>query len=120
PYLGKSRIKGALSPKYSHLHQSEIPQLRISRECTQTIYEFQHYQWDEYRRHQEDKDRKEKVKKKDDHFMDCLRYIYNANPQYIVQTDEDETEVEYTGTYTKYPVRKPSGGSYRSLVEPKG
>lgn len=120
PNLGKSRIKQALMPKYSHLHKASIPQLRISRDCTRVIYEFQHYQWDEYRRHADEKDPKEKVKKKFDHTMDCLRYIYNANPHYIPEVEnEQEEEIEYAGTYAKYPVRKHRTGSYYSLVEPK-
>lgn len=116
PNLGKSRIKMALQPRYSGLYRTEIPLLRVSRKCERTIYEFQHYQWDEYRRNQDDKDRKEKVKKKDDHFMDDLRYIFNADPHYISDQEQEEDHIEYVGTYTKTPVKKSSSG-YRSLVE---
>jgi phage terminase large subunit-like protein len=118
PMLGKARIRQALTPRFSSLTQRYIPQLHISKYCTQTIYEFQHYIWDEYRRNKEEYDQKETAKKKNDHFMDCLRYIYNYNPRYILK-EEEETDIEYTGTYTKYPVKKQASGSYHDLVEGK-
>lgn len=117
PALGKARIRQALKPRYSHVLKSEIPQLRISRNCSQTIYEFQHYIWDEYRRNKEEYDLKERVKKKNDHFMDCLRYIYNYGPRYIVNDQMEDAGLEYSGEYAKYPTRRPSAGSYHSLVE---
>lgn len=116
PLLGKSKIRQALTPRYSSILKREMPQLRISRNCTQTIYEFQHYIWDDHRRNKEEYDPREKVKKKNDHFMDCLRYIYNFGPRYI-PLEEEEDQIEYTGTYTKYPTNKPSRGSYKSLIE---
>ena len=118
PQLGKSRIRQALKPRYSPILKTEIPQLRISRECRQTIYEFQHYIWDDFKRHKDEHDLKDTVKKKSDHFMDCLRYIYNWGPRYIIQETEEE-DLKYTGEYTKYPSRTPTAGSYRSLVEGK-
>jgi hypothetical protein len=119
PALGKSRIRQALKPRYSNLLKTEIPQLRVSRECKQTIYEFQHYIWDDYRRNKEEYGLKEQVKKKSDHFMDCLRYLYNYGPRYLINEDVDE-EIRYEGTYAKYPVKTPSAGSYHALVEQKG
>jgi len=118
PQLGKSRIRQALKPRFSPILKTEVPQLRISRECTQTIYEFQHYIWDDFKRHKEEHELKEQVKKKSDHFMDCLRYIYNWGPRYIIQ-EEAEEEVKYTGEYTKYPTRSPAAGSYHALIEGK-
>lgn len=121
PSLGKSRIKHALKAHFSKVSKQFMPQLRVSRTCLQTIYEFQHYQWDNYRRTDE-YDLKEQVKKKHDHFMDCLRYIYNFGPRYVPrdQWDDDE-EVVYEGEYTKYPTRmtrKVEGSSsYYNLVE---
>jgi len=116
PMLGKARIRQALTPRFNSLSKLYIPQLHISRYCKQTIYEFQHYIWDEYRRNKEEYDQKETAKKKNDHFMDCLRYIYNYNPRYILEEDERDIEITYAGTYTKYPVEKPKSG-YHSLVE---
>jgi hypothetical protein len=119
PALGKARIKQYLKPRYSHLTKTETPQLRISRTCTQTIYEFQHYVWDEFRRQIDDHDRKETVKKKNDHFMDCLRYIYNFGPKYFPPEEGETEEILYTGTYTKYPTKQAPAGSYHSLTEGK-
>ena len=118
PQLGKSRIRQALKLRYSPLLKTELPQLRVSRECSQTIYEFQHYVWEEYRRNKEELGEKDRAKKKDDHFMDCLRYIFNANPRYIVAEPEDE-EIVYEGEYTKYPTKKAVAGSYHALVDHK-
>ena len=121
PALGKSRIRQALRSVYQPLNKTMAPTLRIGRNCTQTIYEFQHYQWDTYRRNPDEYDLKEQVKKKNDHFMDCLRYIYNFDPRYITpEKGEEEEEVVYEGEYVKYPTRRvmnTAGKSYHDLVE---
>ncbi len=118
PMLGKARIRQALTPRFSSILKTNVPQLRISRNCTQTIYEFQHYVWDNYRRNKDEYGLKEQPLKKNDHFMDALRYIYNFQPRYIPQEhEEDEMEVEYVGEYAKYPSKQPAKGSYYSLVE---
>lgn len=118
PQLGKSRIRQALKMQYSPMLKMEVPKLRVCRNCTQTIYEFQHYIWEDYKRNKEDHDLKEQVKKKSDHLMDCLRYIYNWGPRHIM-AEETEEEVQYTGEYTKYPKKLQDASSYRSLVEGK-
>jgi len=118
--LGKSRIRKALKPMYNLLSKTLQPQLRVFRSCTQTIYEFQHYLWDNYKHNPEQYGLKDQVRKKDDHFMDCLRYIYNFGPEFFTEKDEDEDEVEYTGKYTKYPTKTPKRGSYHSLTEQQG
>jgi len=115
--LGKARIRQALTPRFSALTQRSTPQLHVSRYCSQTIFEFQHYIWDDYKRNKEDYDKKETPKKKNDHLMDCLRYIYNYGVRYIMQDEEDDEEITYEGTYTKHPVSKPREGSYHSLTE---
>ena len=118
PALGKARIRQALMPRYSPVLKTKVPQLYVSRYCTNTIYEFQHYIWEEYRRNKEEYNAKETPKKKNDHFMDCLRYIYNYGPRYIPQETEEDTEVSYSGKYTKTPTRKITTG-YHSLIESK-
>jgi len=118
--LGKSRIRKALKPMYNNLSKSVQPTLRVFRNCKQTIYEFQHYLWDEHRRNKEEYGPKDQVRKKDDHFMDCLRYIYNTDPRHFIDEDDDEDEVEYTGVYTKYPKKTAAKGSYYSKVEQQG
>jgi phage terminase large subunit-like protein len=119
---GISKIREVLRPTYLPLVKLTIPRLRISRNCRHTIYEFQHYMWDEYTMRPEDHDPKQRVKKKNDHFIDCLRYILNANPRYF-RADEEDYEPTFAGTYTKYPTRegeKRSSSSYYSLIERKG
>jgi phage terminase large subunit-like protein len=114
--LGKSRIRKDLKPMYNYLSKTVQPTLRVFRSCGQTIFEFQHYLWDDYKHNREELGKKETVKKKNDHLMDCLRYIYNYDPRFFVEEEDDE-EVEYTGTYVKYPKSVPKKGSYRSLVD---
>jgi phage terminase large subunit-like protein len=116
--LGKARIRQVLTPRYSSVVKGMLPQLRVSRECTQTIFEFQHYIWDEHKRNKEEYAPKETVKKKNDHFMDCLRYIYNFGPRYI-PPEEDEGEIVYEGEYAKHPTnqRAPGHGAYHNLIE---
>jgi len=118
PLLGKSKIRQALTLRYNAVLKREIPQLFVSQDCKQTIFEFQHYIWDEHRRNKEEFAPKETVKKKNDHLMDCLRYIYNYGPRYIAQEEED-FEIKYEGKYTKRPVAAHSTGktSYHDLVE---
>lgn len=113
--LGKSRVQSVLQSKYVKKYDRSIPQLRVFASCTQTIYEFQHYIWGE-RKHNEGMTEKNQAKKANDHFMDCLRYIYNADPRYVQQEEDRDDEVRYIGEYTKYPTK--SGGSgYHNLVE---
>jgi hypothetical protein len=94
------------------------PQLKIFSNCYKTIYEFQHYQWDDYKRNKEEYGLKEQVKKKYDDAMDALRYIFNYGPRYIKKESFDDAEPKFTGEYTKYPV-KPSNeeSKYHSLVD---
>lgn len=118
PFLGKSRVREALKPQASHLTGRLTSSLKIASHCTQTIYEFQHYIYDEYKRNKDEFDAKESVKKKNDHFMDCLRYIFNFDPRYI-EKEEDEGEVAYAGEYAKYQTKQRTGvsKSYHELVE---
>lgn len=118
PDLGKSRIRAALKPKYVPIYGAEVPQLRVSRFCERTLYEFQHYIYSERKHNQEQFDLRETARKKDDHMMDCLRYIYNAGPVYVAQ-DEEEEELQYAGEFAKYPVKGAPKGSYHNLTEEK-
>lgn len=118
--LGISHIRDGLKPEYSHLYGKSIPRLRISRNCPRLIYEFQHYLWDEYTMRPEDHSEKQKPKKKNDHFLDCLRYILNARPMF--RKVEQEEDIVYTGEYTKYPTirRAKTEGiktGYHDLIE---
>lgn len=117
PALGKARIRQALTPRYNNLFKTEMPQMRVSRTCRNVIYEFQHYLWDDYKRNKEEYGLKETVKKKNDDFMDALRYIFNHGPRYVAPEDTETEEIRYEGTYAKYPVKSAPAGSYHSLVE---
>lgn len=121
PDLGKSRIRQALKPKYVHSLGTESPVLRVSRECQHTIYEFEHYIWADRKNKSEGMTPKQQTKKANDHFMDNLRYIYNADPRYIQPENDEDEEIVYKGEYTKYPSKQTSGRSvsYQSLVEKK-
>ena len=120
PMLGKSRIHAALQIKYVHKYGTEMPTLRVSRNCTQTLYEFAHYIWAERKNNRDEMDPKQQPRKACDHFMDCLRYIYNADPRYVQDEEDDEDEIVYEGQYTKHPTRKRSGtSSYHNLVDGK-
>lgn len=119
PSFGKLKIRQALTLRYSTVLKMKVPQLFVSRYCTNTIYEFQHYIWQERKHNKEEFNPGEVAKKKNDHFMDCLRYIYNYGPRYYAPVEEDgdgSGEIEYVGEYTKTAVRKVTSG-YHSLVE---
>lgn len=119
PHLGKSHIRKALRPQYSTILKSEIPQLRISRWCQKTVYEFQHYVWGEFAHGRDEKERKDRPKKMNDHFMDNLRYIYNYGPRYMPSAPTDDDEIKYEGAYAKYPTKQTvsTRSSYHSLIE---
>lgn len=117
---GKGCIDSALSPVWDHFKAKDIPRLHIVRDrCPRLVYELTHYVWDNYR-NQEVKSPKQKPIKKDDHLIDCLRYILAMNPVFINEQgdNEDESRIAYKGTYTKYPAVNKSGmsGSYRDLT----
>lgn len=116
--LGKARIRQALTPRYSSVLKRNVPQLRISHLCRNVIHEFQHYIWDDYKRNKDEYGLKETVKKKNDDFMDALRYIYNFGPRHFQPEDEqEEVEMTFKGEYTKYPARSTPRTGYHSLVE---
>lgn len=117
--LGYDRINRVLKPRYIHALKSETPQLRVSRNCVETIFEFQHYIWGERRRDVGLTERNT-AKKANDHFMDCLRYIYNYNPRYLPPVDESDGEIVYKGEYAKYPTKQLSTsgkGAYGDLID---
>ena len=114
--LGLSRIKEVLKADKIMLTGKLESRMQISRMCPNLIREMQHYIWDEYKMRPEEHDSKQKPMKKDDHFIDCLRYILIANPTFINRDEEEETTIRYTGTYVKNPVRVQSSG-YRELIE---
>ena len=113
--LGLSKIRDALKLEHIHIINKLDSRMKISRFCPNLINEMLHYVWDEYKMRPEEHDSKQKPMKKDDHFIDCLRYIMNSEPRYH-KLDEDESTIRYSGTYIKNQVTVPTGG-YRSLIE---
>jgi hypothetical protein len=58
------------------------PRLFIFNSCRRLRYEFMHYVWDDdYRRINDTQ--KQSPRKKDDHLLDCLRYVIMEDPVYI-------------------------------------
>lgn len=57
------------------------PSIKIFRSCPGLIRQLNHYVWDSWAssRAREEKGVKDKPKKTDDDFVDCLKYIINAN-----------------------------------------
>lgn len=116
---GITKIREGLRPTYLPLLKLSIPRLRISSSCRHLTYEFQHYMWDEFTMRPEDHDPKQKPKKKNDHFIDCLRYILNANPRYWRDEEEDDDDgPSFGGGFVKHQ-RKSSNKGYYALVEEK-
>lgn len=118
--LGLSRVKKALRPEFIPMFKKKIPRLMISRWCDNTLFEFDHYQWDNFRRPKEEVGEKQKVKKVHDDFMDCLRYIMNADPHwYDIEKDDSDDEIKYTGEYTSRPTQQvvQRSSSYQKLIE---
>jgi len=59
------------------------PKLYFTSNCHNLIREIRHYIWDDWAYRRKDKlDPKEKPMKKDDHLMDCLRYVCMGNIVY--------------------------------------
>lgn len=62
---------------------SGIPGMMFfQNEMTEAVDEMMHYMWDDPPDHREVKDLKESVIKKDDHFVDCVRYIETMRFRY--------------------------------------
>lgn len=86
---------------------SGVPQLYITRNCTQLIREIGRLRWAQWanRKVREDKNRKEEQHKKDDHAADALRYLISSRPEMD------------TGTYVPRKVSD-SHGAATAIVRP--
>jgi phage terminase large subunit-like protein len=84
-----------------------VPQLYITRNCTQLIREIGRLRWAQWsnRKVRDDKNRKEEQHKKDDHAADALRYFISSRPELD------------TGTYIPR-VSDDSRGASTALVRP--
>ena len=116
--LGLSKIHEALIPEVQNLTGKFDSRLKFSSLCRETIHQFLHYIWDEFKMRPEEHDAKEKPMKKNDDFVDCLRYILATNPVYHNQADNEEEEVKYVGQYAKFASAPTSStASYRDMIE---
>lgn len=61
----------------------QIPQIYITRNCVNLIWELRRYVWAtwQHKRTERDKNRKEEPRKKDDHACDALRYGVASRPE---------------------------------------
>lgn len=67
------RIETAINFNRVEDHIIKPPELFIFENCTRTIWEFEHYRWDEWKgKTGENRDRKEKPVDKDDHMIENL------------------------------------------------
>lgn len=68
-----------------HLGLDEIyqkPKLFVMDNCVHTIAQFESYCYEDYR-NRESRNLSERPKKRDDHFMDCVRYWLKSNPYFV-------------------------------------
>jgi phage terminase large subunit-like protein len=75
---GRLKVSSLLDPG-----DERKPQLYFTSNCHNLIREIRHYIWDDWAyRRKEKLDPKEKPMKKDDHLLDCLRYVVMSNVVY--------------------------------------
>jgi hypothetical protein len=83
------RIKEALSFQVVKDRIIRPPELYVFDSCARTIWEIEHWQWDDWRgKAAERKSPREKPEDKDDHLIECLGRVLLEEPQfeeYIVQ-----------------------------------
>lgn len=93
------RIETALNYHEINGHMQRPPEVYIFANCTRTIWEMEHYRWDEWTGKTADKrNRKEKPVDKDDHMIECLGRAlisehqftpYKQNNSYGVVTNDE-------------------------------
>jgi phage terminase large subunit-like protein len=116
---GKDCVDRAIQPKWVPMLGEDSPRLHVGSNCTRLIHEFTHYVW-EFKKRTEEQASRQKPIKRDDHMMDCLRYILAANPTYMTREEDDSLEdgPTFKGEYTKYPVKNSEGKTaYHELVD---
>lgn len=79
-----------------HEEMIKAPELYIFDTCVRTIYEIEHYRWDEWKgKIAENKDQKEKTVDKDDHIIENIGRIMITEPYFVpmpVETYEPEED----------------------------
>jgi phage terminase large subunit-like protein len=78
------RIEMAINYQEANGHMIRPPELYIFDHCKRTIWEFEHWRWDEWEGKTGDKrDRKEKKVDKDDHMIENLGRALILEPQFV-------------------------------------
>lgn len=117
---GKDCMDQALTPKWNSFTGEETPRLRIDSGCKRLIHEITHYVWDS-KMVIGIENQKQRPIKKNDHMVDCLRYLLAAGPRQIFEEPDEDDGPSYKGDYSKYPVKRPSSPSkYDSLIDRRG
>ena len=75
---GKTRINDALKPD----QRTKRPRMFMHPRCARSIYQFKRLTWDEWVRHPEDRNPKEKPRAKHGDFPALWRYFMNGNFSY--------------------------------------
>ena len=82
--LGNNDQKAGINRVARYLEGvSGVPQLYITRNCTNLIREIARLRWSQWanRKSRDDKNKKEEQHKKDDHAADALRYLISSRPE---------------------------------------
>ena len=92
--LADRRISDALSYQEVNGEMIKAPELYIFENCQRTIYEFEHYRWDEWLGKSADKhDQKQKPVDKDDHMIENVGRGLFSEPVFIPMRQEQETYI---------------------------
>ena len=88
-----ARIATALNYTEINGHMVRAPELYIFDTCKRTIFEFEHYRWDEWKGSTaEGRDRKERPLDKDDHMIENLGRALIMEQPFIEMPKPRETE----------------------------
>jgi phage terminase large subunit-like protein len=74
--VGRSRVVELLRAGHGG------PRLRVSRTCTQTLYQLTHHIWGEFSITSSGRDPKQTPQEKNKHFPDCIRYLAMEDPRF--------------------------------------
>jgi len=97
------RIEQALNFTEVNGHMVKAPELYIFDTCKRTIFEFEHYRWDEWTGKTADKrDRKEKPVDKDDHMIENLGRALISEHQFVEMPIEKHTGAISNSSFDPY------------------
>lgn len=87
------RIKDALDYEMRGDEMLNAPELYVFDTCMRTIWELEHYQWDDWRgKAAERKDPKEKPQDKDDHMIECAGRLLLQEPAFVPMVAQQDTQ----------------------------